>query len=191
MWLKANDFTSLRFISLEPFLKNLEKWGCSIKKTFVSTCKGHNKAEWVAAAYASCWFPRVWIPWASHLNNVSTDTKISPGCTLHLAQSWDDHSSLSLHTLLRSYKQFNISHMRLSPRPLITSLISQTLLSLFLRLSMEYLYSDIKVNNPSTASPPSFPNFTFHQWYQVIQAQNLMLFHLPYQINPTYFPCYY
>ena len=172
-------------------MKNLEKWGFSIKKTFVSTCKGHNKAEWVAAAYASCWFPRVWIPWASHLNNVSTDTKISPGCTLHLAQSWDDHSSLSLHTLLRSYKQFNISHMRLSPRPLITSLISQTLLSLFLRLSMEYLYSDIKVNNPSTASPPSFPNFTFHQWYQVIQAQNLMLFHLPYQINPTYFPCYY
>ena len=41
---------------------------------------------------------------------------------------------------------------------------------------MGYLYSDIKVNNSSTAFPPSFPNFTFPQWYQVIQAQNLILF---------------
>ena len=129
MWLKENDFTSLCFLSLEPFLKNLEKRECSIKKTVVSTCKGHNKVEWVAATYASCWFPRVRIPWASHLNNLSTNTKISPGCTLQLAQSWDGHSSLSLHTLLRSYKQFNISHMQLSPRPLITSLIFQPLLS--------------------------------------------------------------
>ena len=56
---------------------------------------------------------------------------------------------------------------------------------------MGYLYSDIKVNNSSTAFPPSFPNFTFPQWYQVIQAQNLILFCLPYQINPTHFLCYY
>lgn len=48
---------------------------------------------------------------------------------------------------------------------------------------MDYLYLDIKINNPSTALPPSSLNFSFHPWYRVLQAQNLILFHLPHQTS--------